>query len=402
MPKNAMEKYTYSGGWFVNKGNLQWEEWQQNNLAFKFKEVERSNEYITLRDSSRNIWVLLPVNGGSSHYAYSGSDSWTSLYDISKEPSSPPATSDIRFLHLSDLHIVADTVQNYAVRQRFDYIKRHYRQHYLIISGDIIDNEGSVLPGTPLPIGLRDVPANAFAFPPPPAGSLAPHLAKAKQALKNAFDILKDFKGKIFVCPGNHDYGLWGNIYQSEFRSAYEQILGDPLNAAAGAVPLGLQTASKRPLLFSVPGNIAIIGVDTAADPYVAGSGAGLASGSVGGAQLSALRSYFLPGTIIPGLGNMLGWTTFMYFHHHPWLHSDWTMKLVDSDQLMAAIRGNVDLILFGHKHVAKRYQPTQVPNGGIKYGALAAGSSRFESTAYEIVIAGTNAAPFIRKVPIV
>lgn len=68
----------------------------------------------------------------------------------------------------------------------------------------------------------------------------------------------------------------------------------------------------------------------------------------------------------------------------------------------MGTIHGNVDLILFGHNHVAQRYLSGQVPNGGIKYGALGAGSSRFETTAYEIVITGTNSPPAIQQVPII
>lgn len=394
-----MEKYVYADGWFVNVGNLQWEEWQQNKLVYRFREAERDGDYISLNDSTRNIWVLLPVNGGRSYYAYGGDSGWTDLYDVARETS---PTTGVRFLHLSDLHVVADPGGNWEVQRRFDYIKRHYERHYLIISGDIIDNEGKVLPGTPLPIGLQHVPINALVSPPPPAGPVAPHLEKSKQALGNAYNMLKDFAGRIFVCPGNHDYGLWGNIYHSEFRSAYEQIVGNPLNHAAGAMPLGAPTASKRPLLFALPGNVALLSIDTAADPYVSGSGAGLASGSVGGSQLSALSSYFLPGSIIPGLGNLLGFTTFMFFHHHPWLHSDPTMMLVDSSKLMAAIHGHVDLILFGHKHVARQYQPGQVPGGGIKFGALAAGSSRFETTAYEVAVTAPNVTPSIRLVPII
>ncbi len=77
-----LEKYAYAGGWFVNKGNLQWEEWQKKMLAFRFVESERDNEYIFLNDTSRNICVALPIKGGRSYYAYGGSDSWTDLYDI--------------------------------------------------------------------------------------------------------------------------------------------------------------------------------------------------------------------------------------------------------------------------------------------------------------------------------
>ncbi len=39
-----MEKYLYSGGEFRNIGNSNWEEWQQGQLKFNFRETERNNE----------------------------------------------------------------------------------------------------------------------------------------------------------------------------------------------------------------------------------------------------------------------------------------------------------------------------------------------------------------------
>ncbi|MCK5307836.1 MAG: hypothetical protein KAJ73_04420 [Zetaproteobacteria bacterium] len=78
-----MEEYLYSGGQFVNVGNA-WQEWQQKQLRFHFKETERDNEWITLYDASRNIWVLLPMGNGKSYYAWGGDSDWTELYDVTK------------------------------------------------------------------------------------------------------------------------------------------------------------------------------------------------------------------------------------------------------------------------------------------------------------------------------
>ena len=77
-----MEEYLYSGGQFVNVGNANWQEWQQKQLIFYFKETERDNEWITLYDDSRNIWVELPVGGGKSYYAGGGDSDWTELYEV--------------------------------------------------------------------------------------------------------------------------------------------------------------------------------------------------------------------------------------------------------------------------------------------------------------------------------
>ena len=80
-----MEKYLYSGGQFVNVGNTNWQEWQQKQLIFHFKETERDNGWITLYDASRNIWVALPKGGGKSYYAWGGDSDWTELYNVRRE-----------------------------------------------------------------------------------------------------------------------------------------------------------------------------------------------------------------------------------------------------------------------------------------------------------------------------
>ena len=80
-----MEKYVYSGGHFVNVGNTNWQEWQQKQLIFHFKETERDNGWITLYDASRNIWVALPKGGGKSYYAWGGDSDWTELYEVRRD-----------------------------------------------------------------------------------------------------------------------------------------------------------------------------------------------------------------------------------------------------------------------------------------------------------------------------
>lgn len=399
-----MSRYTYRGGFFIQKARLDWEEWQQGRVIWKFREAERDETYVTLHDVSRNIWLLLPLKGGMSYFAYGGDREWSNLHPITVE-NGTAREAGMQFLHLSDLHILADSSLNRTIEQRLQFIRRTYPNHYLILTGDIIDNEGQVVPGTTLPIGLTQAAMNALAAPPPPLGPLEPHLAKTRQALGHALKLLSPFKGRVYLCPGNHDYALWGNLYFAEFRQAFDSILATPLLQASGGLPLGTGTTSKRPVLYSVINGstkVCLLGIDTAADPYVAGSGAGVATGAVGGAQLTALQQFFLPGTVVPGLGNALGFMTLAFFHHHPWLHTEPALKLLDADKLMTVLHGNVDLILFGHKHLARHYTPAQVPNGGIRHGALASGSSRSETSAFEITISSTNSAPSIRRVPII
>lgn len=80
-----MSKYTYQSGFFIQKARLDWEEWQQGRVTWKFREAERDESYVTLHDASRNIWVLLPLKGGMSYFAYGGDRGWSNLYQITVE-----------------------------------------------------------------------------------------------------------------------------------------------------------------------------------------------------------------------------------------------------------------------------------------------------------------------------
>ncbi len=102
---DIMERYSYQGGYFINVGNKRWEEWQGQNRSYTFVETQRDGSWITLNDSSRNIYVTLPVNGGKCYYAWGGDAGWTELYDVTKESvptqvlGSLPGLWDSRRLH---------------------------------------------------------------------------------------------------------------------------------------------------------------------------------------------------------------------------------------------------------------------------------------------------------------
>jgi hypothetical protein len=307
----------------------------------------------------------------------------------------------MRLLHLSDLHIAANDNLNEPLKKRFEFIKQHYPDHNVIITGDIIDNEGAVRPGVKVPVDLDwNLAQTALIYPPPPIGNVQPHITYTRRALQNAYNIISSFPAdRIYICPGNHDYGLWGNIYDKLFADAFENILWKPINQRHWPISFGpsiqpvvTSLLPKQPLqyLLSSSGiSIRLIALNTCPDASSVVSPMNLATGIVGGGQLNALQQGFLPQTLFPGIGPTLfpNLVTILFLHHHPWAHTDWTLKLQDSNNLMSIIRNNVDLILFGHKHIERRYPPNEQKTIGIKYGGLAAGSSRFETQAWEITI---------------
>ncbi len=329
------------------------------------------------------------------------------------------------FLHLSDLHFLADDNENTPLKQRFDFIKAEYPNDILIISGDIIDNEGNVRPGTPKPLRTDlDGVIAVLESNPPPVGSLEPHLSVAKSALQNAYNTLSSFsRDKVYLCPGNHDFALAGNIYDEAFADAFDELLWKPLNQSHVVLPFGpimgdptVTGKSKHPILYPITSpsgyTVSLIALNTCPmDPDAVISYLTLAAGLVGGPQRTALEQGFLPETFIPGLPEMLGLSafTFLFFHHHPWLHPESVgdifmqiaVKMNDADELMNVLRGHADLILFGHRHVEKRYPPNLLQTSQIKYGGIAAGSSREATKAWRITTWSPTQVTFA-QVPIV
>jgi len=96
-----MEKYSHTSGYFIHTSNQEWEEWQGNKKTFTFQESKRTSEWITLFDSSRRIFVSLPVSAGKAYYMWEGQESWTPLYDVTLQnqtgPLTPPAGSVFTF-----------------------------------------------------------------------------------------------------------------------------------------------------------------------------------------------------------------------------------------------------------------------------------------------------------------
>lgn len=94
----------------------------------------------------------------------------------------------MKFIQLSDLHIHTHENDNEDVISLLRYVSKTYPDHRLIITGDITD-DGAV------------------------------------EQLENAHALLQPFKGKVFICPGNHDFGAAGNFYSYERAVNFDNIL---------------------------------------------------------------------------------------------------------------------------------------------------------------------------------
>ena len=99
----------------------------------------------------------------------------------------------MKFIHLSDLHIHSSNDDNAKLIESLKYISDTYPEHKLIITGDITDD------GAP-------------------------------RQYENAYELLKSFIGRIYICPGNHDFGAAGNFYSEERARHFDQSLAIPLD----------------------------------------------------------------------------------------------------------------------------------------------------------------------------
>lgn len=310
----------------------------------------------------------------------------------------------MKLLHLSDFHVTADDSVNEPIRQRLNFIARTYPDHYFIISGDIIDNEGDLVPGTPLPLpggDLRPIVPTLLRSPPPPFGSIAPHLNRARLALQKAHTLLSVLPaGRSIFCAGNHDYGLWGNIYDDGFVNAFDEIIFTKLVPSVPFVvltpPLSLprRFSAQYPIMYTIVegGVTTVLTVLNSCGSFP--NFPMLATGFIGGEQMDLARNPLL--AMVP---NPFGFNQICVLHHHPFI-TDSVMELIAADRstLLSRLSGNTDLLLFGHKHIEKRFDPA--PGCNLRFGAIAAGSSRVESHAWQIKI-DSHDAWTMAKVPI-
>lgn len=208
----------------------------------------------------------------------------------------------IQFLHLSDLHFHRRHKDNVAIDQLLDGVASAYPGHHVILTGDVTDD-----------------------------GDEAQYV--------NALAALERFRGRLWLVPGNHDYGPLGNFYSDECASRFDRFLSMPfaqgITFGEGSVPSVnvVATESERVVLIGLDSNL------RTADPF------DWACGQIGEQQRAMLT-------------DILSWSEYgdsvkiVYLHHHPFVHST-TLKLLDGDAFIRTVFGKADIVAFGHKHVA-------------------------------------------------
>jgi 3',5'-cyclic AMP phosphodiesterase CpdA len=251
----------------------------------------------------------------------------------------------MKFLHLSDLHIHTRDKDNVKVKSILNFILKKYPDHRLILTGDITDD------GAPA-------------------------------QYENAYALLKPFKDKIFICPGNHDFGAVGNFYGHERALRFDNILATQLDQG------GTFKGDSTPVVNTIKDgdtDILLIALDSNLEtehPF------DFACGEIGETQLKALKTI---------LSTTQGAATvkMLFLHHHPFEVNNPFMELKDAEALASAVYGRIDLIFFGHKHEMNQWENIW----GTKY-ILASDNSPGKDFAKEITIDKTGVLP-PKSVPI-
>jgi len=213
----------------------------------------------------------------------------------------------MKIIHLSDLHFHRNNKDNKKAIATLKKVKSAYPDHYLVVTGDIVDD------------------------------------GHEKQ-FENAYKELKHFEGRIFIAPGNHDFGAVGSFYSRTSARLFDEMLSGPLNQG------GTFFGDNVPVVNVIREGsdiVMFIALDTNLEtqhPF------DFASGKVGGSQIEAL-STILSNPTVPGMKKIL------FFHHHPFIHNDPFMELQDAEKLARVVYNNVDVILFGHKHVMAKWE---------------------------------------------
>lgn len=207
----------------------------------------------------------------------------------------------MKILHLSDLHFHRSGNNNRRINATLKSIKEKYRDHFLIITGDITDD------------------------------------GHEKQ-YKNAYEALKEFKGKLFIAPGNHDFGAKGNIYSKERAVRFDEMLTRPLDQGGTffqdnhPVVNVVEKGSDKVMFISLDSNLETSSVFD------------FACGKIGKTQRTVLAE------ILSDYSSK-NFTKILFFHHHPFIRNNPFMEMKDASKLARIVYQGVDVMMFGHKH---------------------------------------------------
>lgn len=248
----------------------------------------------------------------------------------------------MRYIHLSDLHLgnKKATLGTVTVVKELIKDKEKLLPATIIITGDILDDWNGRCKIYSGPSGTLNI--------------------KAIDHAVEIIETLRDIGFRVFICPGNHDYGDSGVDFEDEAVSSWYNHFGH-LSEFEVRKESGSNDVHSVVMMNSCKGFDKTF----------------LAAGELGMKQIGAVDS-FLKDNRHSVTHAILG------LHHHPvereWAYDDMGMELNDAAEFRAMCEeNNVTIVFYGHKH---GWAGTTVLNGVTYHNT---GSTGFRKT-YSIV----------------
>jgi 3',5'-cyclic AMP phosphodiesterase CpdA len=192
------------------------------------------------------------------------------------------------------------------------------------------------------------------------------------------FDAFKVKGYRILPCPGNHDYGNSGIDAKSVNIDNYAKYLKVDINF---------------PVVERI-GDCHFIAIDSMDDERDGLDRFG-AEGEIGKIQLMELNS-----NIERIKRDFPNDKIIVYLHHHPFFYGAFgLLRLKDADAFKEVIKNKINILLFGHKHVEKRFNDNTTPdsNKEKKYGINIILASKKSTDIEKGVLSGTKDKPVLR-----
>lgn len=177
----------------------------------------------------------------------------------------------------------------------------------------------------------------------------------------------------VFLCPGNHDFGWNGVMAKAENIERYQKYLSPDVNF---------------PVLTTI-GNCHFIGLDSMEDERDGLDRFG-AEGEIGERQLCVLNYQIETIRETSPKDKII-----VYLHHHPFYYN-FFLRLKDADNLKEVVRDRIDVLLFGHKHVEKRFNNSN-SDKERKYGISLIVTSKKSTDIEKGLLEETKGLPVLR-----
>ena len=230
----------------------------------------------------------------------------------------------MKIFHISDLHIRSDMKHNFNVESKLYSLQNKLDVgNFVICTGDITDDGSSI-------------------------------------QYTNALKLLTPFRNRIFLVPGNHDYGPAGNFYDRKCATRFMELkeaIGYPSLEFYGLRILEIDSNLRTKNPFD------------------------LARGDVGWWDRRKIRNF--------GLRCKKDKKTSLVCLHHTPFEEHWALEMKDPESFLRACEGYVDYVLVGHEHKKRiiSFNRSGTQQGTVYYSAPSLADKDAEAQPLEINI---------------